>query len=48
MPVHFKSIRIGWMFTLNGNRYIKKSSRTARLLEVDRTFYVTQKDICYL
>jgi len=36
----FSELRIGRLFHLNGNDYIKQSTRTARLLSADRVFYI--------
>jgi hypothetical protein len=36
----FAELRIGRLFHLNGNDYIKQSSRTARMLCNSRVFYI--------
>ena len=38
--VHFEEITIGRLFHLNGNDYIKQSTRTARMLANGRVFYI--------
>lgn len=48
MPVLFKQVKVGYMFVLNGSRCIKRTKRTARLLEYGRTFYVGANEVCYL
>lgn len=40
MTVLFKQVRRGEFFELNGTMCLKKTDRTARLLEYGRTFYV--------
>ena len=40
--VRFCDIRQGRLFHLNGNDYIKQSSRTARMLSNGRVFYIGQ------
>lgn len=44
----FKELRIGRMFHLNGNDYVKQSTRTARMLNNGRTFYIGQNEIVTL
>ena len=46
--LHFNEVRIGRMFHLNGNDYIKQSSRTARMLSNGRVFYIGQKEVVHL
>lgn len=36
----FSELRIGRLFHLNGNDYIKQSTRTARMLSNGRVFYI--------
>lgn len=43
----FEEILLGRMFHLNGNDYIKQSSRTARMLSNGRTFYFRKKDLVH-
>ena len=43
---YFKELPVGTLFSLNGTRYSKRSSRTAALVEFDRWFYFGQKDLC--
>jgi hypothetical protein len=42
--VYFEELRIGRLFHLNGNDYIKQSTRTARLLAYDRVFYIGKQE----
>jgi len=35
------------MFRLNGNDYIKQSTRTARMLSNGRVFYIGQKEVVH-
>lgn len=35
------------MFRLNGNNYIKQSTRTARMLSNGRVFYIGQKEVVH-
>ena len=44
--VYFKELPVGTLFSLNGTRFSKRSSRTAALVEFDRWFYFGQKDLC--
>ena len=37
MKVTFRMVRIGEMFTLNGNTYVKKSTRTASMIGLGKT-----------
>lgn len=41
----FSDIRVGDTFYANGNQYIKKSTRTALLVEYGRTFYYGQNEV---
>jgi hypothetical protein len=43
----FKDFRIGRMFHLNGNDYVKQSTRTARMLSNGRVFYIGQTELIY-
>ena len=38
--VEFAAVSIGRLFHLNGNDYVKQSSRTARMLSNGRVFYI--------
>lgn len=38
--VAFSDVRIGRLFHLNGNDFIKQSTRTARMLSNGRVFYI--------
>ena len=40
----FADIRIGRMFRLNGCDYIKQSTRTARMLNNGRIFYIAKTE----
>lgn len=42
--VQFRYIAIGKLFHLNGNDYVKQSSRTARLLSAGRVFYINKNE----
>jgi len=46
MKVTFRLVRIGELFSNNGNDYIKKSTRTALMLNASRTFYFGQQEVC--
>lgn len=45
--LEFNEVRIGRMFHLNGNDYVKQSTRTARMLSNGRVFYVGQKEVVH-
>ena len=40
MGLEFAELRIGRLFHHNGNDYIKQSTRTARMLNNGRIFYI--------
>ena len=42
--VEFSYIAVGKLFHLNGNDFIKQSSRTARMLSNGRVFYIGQAE----
>ena len=44
---HFEEIRKGRLFRLNGNDYMKNSTRTARMLSNGRIFYIGQKEVVH-
>ena len=46
MKVTFRIVSIGERFTHNGIQYIKQSTRTARLVNYDRVFYIGQFEGC--
>lgn len=46
MKVTFRLVRVGEMFTCNGNTYVKKSTRTALMVSSNRTFYIGQLEDC--
>lgn len=54
MNVTFKLVRIGELFKLNGNTYVKKSTRTAKMIGMTpvgsycKTFYIEQLAPCKL
>jgi hypothetical protein len=48
MRVTFNNVRVNELFSCNGNLYYKKSTRTAVLMSANRTFYMSQKDICLI
>ena len=43
----FDEIQVGRLFRINGNDYIKQSTRTARMLSNDRVFYFKQYDVVH-
>ena len=43
----FNEIRINRLFHLNGNDYVKQSTRTARMLSNGRIFYIGQKEVVH-
>ena len=50
--IYFTDIPVGCEFSLNGNRWLKKSTRTACIIKpVEYTgtwFYFSKKDLCIL
>ena len=52
MRMPFKLVRIGELFKMNGNTYIKKSTRTAAMIGMGpvgtwcKTFYIEQLAPC--
>lgn len=44
MGLDFAELRIGRLFHLNGVDYIKQSTRTARMLNNGRVFYIGQRE----
>ncbi len=40
----FIELRIGRLFHLNGNDYVKQSTRTAKMLSNGRTFYIGESE----
>lgn len=48
MSLEFAEVRIGRMFHVNGNDYVKQSSRTARMLSNGRAFYFGQKEVVHI
>lgn len=47
MSLTFADLRINRLFHMNGNDYIKQSSRTARMLSNGRVFYIGKADIVH-
>ena len=45
--MEFQEVRVGRMFRMNGNDYVKQSSRTARLLAYDRVFYFRKTEVVH-
>jgi hypothetical protein len=43
----FWELAVKRMFRLNGNDYIKQSTRTARMLSNGRVFYIGQKEVVH-
>ena len=43
----FWELAVNRMFHLNGNDYVKQSSRTARMLSNGRVFYIGQKEVVH-
>ena len=41
----FSELAKGRLFRLNGNDYVKQSTRTARMLANGRVFYISQKEV---
>ena len=44
MGLDFADLRIGRLFHLNGCDYIKQSTRTARMLNNGRIFYISKSE----
>lgn len=45
--LEFTEVRVGRMFRLNGNDYVKQSTRTARMLSNGRVFYIGQREVVH-
>jgi len=43
----FKELHIGAIFTNNGNDYIKKTSRTAYLIQYNKVFYFKANEVVF-
>lgn len=43
----FWELSVKRMFRMNGNDYVKQSSRTARLLAYDRVFYFRKTEVVH-
>jgi len=46
--IEFKFVRVGRLFHLNGNDYMKNSSRTARMLSNSRIFYIGKAEAVHI
>ena len=46
MLIYFKNLSIGDIFLCNGNTCIKKSKRTAELIEYKKIFYFENFNLC--
>lgn len=44
--VPFTSVRMGELFILHGNVYLKASTRTAVMVQNGRTFYIREHEHC--
>ena len=44
---YFYELAINTPFQYNGNDYLKLSTRTAKMLDCNRTFYMGMRDNCY-
>lgn len=42
--IEFIDVKIGKLFHLNGNDYVKNSSRTARMLSSGKIFYIGKNE----
>jgi len=43
--ITFNALPVGAHFTCNGNRCVKRSTATARLVDYDRTFYFCKREV---
>lgn len=43
---YFDELPLKTVFHYNGNTWIKKSTKTAKLVEYNKTFYFAKKDLC--
>jgi hypothetical protein len=46
--LYFSEVKTGRLFHLNGNDYLKKSGRTARMLCNGRVFYIGKGELVHL
>lgn len=46
MNLTFRTVVIGEQFELNGNRYTKQSTMTARMMNTGRVFYIGRYEVC--
>ena len=44
---YFCELDVNRMFRLNGNDYVKQSTRTARMLSNGRVFYIGQQEVVH-
>lgn len=44
---YFVFLDVGRMFRLNGNDYVKQSTRTARMLSNGRVFYIGKNEVVH-
>ena len=44
---YFWELAVNRQFRLNGNDYVKQSSRTARMLSNGRVFYIGQRELVH-
>lgn len=47
MSKYFSEMRVKGLFSMNGNDYVKQSSRTARMLSTRRVFYFRAGDVVH-
>jgi adenosine/AMP kinase len=47
MSREFKELTINRLFRMNGNDYVKQSTRTARMLSTGRVFYIGASDVVH-
>ena len=45
--LEFNELRVKRLFRLNGEDYVKNSTRTARMLSNGRIFYIGQRDVVH-
>ena len=46
--IEFKFVQVGRLFHLNGNDYMKNSSRTARMLSNGKIFYINKVESVHI
>ena len=47
MGIYFSELNLGKLFHLNGNDYIKESTRTARMLSNGNVFYIGKNELIH-